>query len=59
VSEIKELFFGDNFFEMLSKETELYYFQNQEKYDSNSKELKWADISVAEIKTNFAIIILI
>jgi hypothetical protein len=25
--EIIELFFGDNFFEMLSKETDLYYFQ--------------------------------
>jgi hypothetical protein len=40
VSEIIELFFGDNFFEMLSKETNLYYFQNQGKYDSSSKELK-------------------
>jgi hypothetical protein len=26
VSEITEFFFGDNFFEMLSKETNLYYF---------------------------------
>jgi hypothetical protein len=29
VSEIIELFFWDNLFEMLSKETNLYYFQNQ------------------------------
>jgi hypothetical protein len=36
VSEIIELFFGDNFLEMLSKETNLYYFQNQGKYDSSS-----------------------
>jgi hypothetical protein len=28
VSEITELLFRDNFFEMLSKETNLYYFQN-------------------------------
>jgi hypothetical protein len=46
VSEIIELFFRDNFFEMLSKETNLYYFQNQGKYDSSSKGLKWVDVSV-------------
>jgi hypothetical protein len=41
VLEIIELFLGDNFFEMLSKETNLDYFQNQGKYDSSSKGLKW------------------
>jgi hypothetical protein len=35
VSEIIELLFGDNFFEMLSKESNLYYFQNQGNYDSS------------------------
>jgi hypothetical protein len=58
VSEIIELFFGYNFFEMLCKETNLYYCQNKGTYDSNSKGLKWVDISVAEMKF-FAIIILI
>jgi hypothetical protein len=38
-------FFRDNFFEMLSKETNLYYFQNQGKYDSSSKVLKWVDVN--------------
>jgi hypothetical protein len=38
-------FFRDNFFEMLCKETNLYYFQNQVKYDSSSKALKWVDVS--------------
>jgi hypothetical protein len=33
VSKIIQLFFGDNFFEMFTKETSLYYFQNQGKYD--------------------------
>jgi hypothetical protein len=46
VSEIMELFFRDNFFEMLSEETNLYYFQNQGKYYSSSKVLKWVDVSV-------------
>jgi hypothetical protein len=43
VSEIIELFFGGNFFEMLCKETNWYYFENQGKYASSSKELKWVD----------------
>jgi hypothetical protein len=58
VSEIIKLSFGDNFFEMLCKKTNVYYFQNQGKYDSSSKGLKWVDVSVAEMKTLFAIIIL-
>jgi hypothetical protein len=58
VSEIIELFFGDSFFGMLCMETNLYYFQNQGKYDSSSKGLKWVDVSVAEMKTFFEIIIL-
>jgi hypothetical protein len=32
-------FFENNFFEILCKETNLYYFQNQGKYASSSKEL--------------------
>jgi hypothetical protein len=31
---------------MLCKETNLYYFQSQEKYYSSSKMLKWIDVSV-------------
>jgi hypothetical protein len=38
--------FKDNFFEILFKETNLYYFQNQGKYHSSSKKLKWVDVSV-------------
>jgi hypothetical protein len=47
VSGIIKLFFGSNFFQMLCKETNRYYFQNQEKYASSSKVLKWVDVSVA------------
>jgi hypothetical protein len=39
-------FFRDNLFEMLCKETNPYYFQNQGKYDSSAKGLKWVDVSV-------------
>jgi hypothetical protein len=46
VSEIIEFYFGDDFFEMLSKETNLYYSQNEGKYDSSSKVMKWVDVSV-------------
>jgi hypothetical protein len=31
---------------MLSKETNLYYFQNQGKYDGSSEGLKWVDANV-------------
>jgi hypothetical protein len=41
------------FFEMLCKETNLYYFQNQGRYDSSSKGLKWVHFSAAEIKKFF------
>jgi hypothetical protein len=50
---------SDSFFDMLCKGTNLYYFQNQGKYDSSSKGLKFVDVSVAEMKIFFAIIILI
>jgi hypothetical protein len=46
VSEIIEFFFKDNFFEMLSKETNFHYFQTQEKYYNSSKGLKWVDVKV-------------
>jgi hypothetical protein len=46
VSQITELFFRDTFFELSFKETNPYYFQNQGKYDSSSKGLKWVDVSV-------------
>jgi hypothetical protein len=46
VSKIIELFFEDNFFQMLCKETNQYYFQNQGKYATSSKVLKWVDVSV-------------
>jgi hypothetical protein len=39
-------FSGNNFFEMLCKENNLYYFQNEGKYVSSSKVLKWVDVSV-------------
>jgi hypothetical protein len=50
LAEIIELLFGDNFFEILCKKTNLYYFQNQGKYASSSKGLKWVDVGVAELK---------
>jgi hypothetical protein len=46
---ITELFFGDKFFEMLCKVTNLYYFQNQGKYASSSKVLKWVDVSAVRV----------
>jgi hypothetical protein len=36
-SYITDLFFGDIFFDFLCEETNLYYFQNRDKYDRNYK----------------------
>ena len=43
---------------MLCEETNLYYLQNQEKYVTGSKWLKWSDVTAAEMKKIFSIIIL-
>ena len=49
VSQVTGLFLGDTFFDMLCEETNLYYLQNQEKYVTCSKVLKWSDVTVAEM----------
>jgi len=58
VSQVTGLFLGDTFFDMLCEETNLCYLQNQEKYVTCSKGLKWSEVTVAETKKVFSIIIL-
>ena len=53
VSQVTGLFLGDTFFDMLCEETNRYYLQNQEKYVTGSKGLKWSDVTVAEMKIFF------
>ena len=53
VSQITGLLFGVTFFDMLCEETKLYYLQNQEKYVTDSKGLKWSDVTAAEMKKFF------
>jgi len=53
VSQVTGLFLGDTFFDMLCQETNLYHLQNQEKYVTCSKRLKWSDVTVAETKKFF------
>ena len=53
VSQVTGLFLGDTFFDMLCEEMNLYYLQNQEKYVTCSKGLKWSDVTVAEMKKIF------
>jgi len=43
---------------MFCEEMNLHYLQNQEKYVTCSKGLKWSDVTVAEMKKFFSIIIL-
>ena len=58
VSQVTGLFLGDTFFDMLCEETNQYYLQNQEKYVTCSKGLKWSEVTVADMKKFFSIIIL-
>jgi len=53
VSQVTGLFLRDTFFDMLCEETNRYYLQNQEKYVTGSKGLKWSDVTVAEMKFFF------
>ena len=53
LSQVTGLFLGDTFFDMLCDETNLYYLQNQEKFVTCSKGLKWSDVTVAEMKKFF------
>ena len=53
VSKVTGLFLGETFFDMLYEETNLYYLQNQEKYVTCSKGLKWSDVTVVEMKKFF------
>ena len=54
ISQVTGLFLGNTFFfDMLCEETNLYYLQNQEKYVTCSKGLKWSDVTVAEMKKFF------
>ena len=59
VSQVTGLFLGDIFFDMLCEETNLHYLQNQEKYVTGSKGLKWSDATAAEMKNFFFNIILV
>jgi hypothetical protein len=58
VSYVTDLFFGNIFFDFLCEETNLYSFQNCGKYDRNDKGFKSVDVTVAEMKKFFSIIIL-
>jgi hypothetical protein len=51
VSDVTDLFFGDIFFDFLCEQTNLYCFQNRDKYDRNYKVLKWVGVTVAEMKS--------
>jgi hypothetical protein len=58
ISEAVELFLGDDFFQMMCDESNLYYSQNKDKYKLSPKSGKWSDITVPEMKKFLSIIIL-
>lgn len=58
VKEAVDCIFGNEFFEIISEETNRYYLQNIRKYKSNSRQGNWRIVSCSEIKKVFGIFIL-
>lgn len=58
ISEVVELFLGDDFFQIMCDESNRYYSQNKDKYKLSPKSGKWSDITVPELKKFLSIIIL-
>lgn len=58
ILEVVKLFFGEDLFEMMCKETNLYHMQNESKYKHSKKTRKWTNVTVKEMKVFLAIIIL-
>ena len=54
VSQVTGLFLGETFFDKLCEETNLYYLQNQDKYVTCSKGLKWSDVTVKFFFNNYS-----
>ena len=45
ISEITELIFGNDFFELVASQTNLYHQQNEKPYKKYDKALKWTNIT--------------
>lgn len=54
---ITEKFIGDEFFQMVADETNKYYSQNSDKYESIENS-KWVDVTVPEMKRWFGLVLL-
>lgn len=58
VKEAVDCIFGNEFFQIISEETNRYHFQNVHKYKASPKQGKWRNVSSSEIKNLFGIFIL-
>ena len=50
VSEITALIFGNDFFELVTSQTNLYHQQNEKSYKNYDKALKWSDVTSSNMK---------
>ena len=57
VSEITELIFGNDFFELVASQTNLCHQQNEKSY-KKYKPLKWTDVTHSDMKKFLGLIIL-
>lgn len=58
VDEFVDMFIGNDLFEFIATETNRYHAQNCGKYKEQKKSAKWFDVTVAELKKWFGLIII-
>ncbi|XP_053990571.1 uncharacterized protein LOC128882827 [Hylaeus volcanicus] len=58
IKEVVELFIGNDLFELMINESNIYYLQNKDNVSETSKMSKWRDITLAEMKKCLGLIIM-
>lgn len=58
IKEVVELFIGNDLFQLMINEFNIYYQQNKDKMSERKKMSKWRDITLAEMKKFLGIIIM-
>lgn len=58
IKEIVEMFIGNDLFQLMVNESNIYYHQNEDKMCNGKKMPKWRDVSLADMKKFLGLIIL-
>jgi hypothetical protein len=58
ITQVVSAVIGDDLLQPFTKQSDLYHKQNEEKWKSSFKSLKWTDITSAEMKKLLGLILL-